>query len=65
MTVRIRTVQIDFTRPSLNIHEFSKILAFKVKTELSGNVAEHQLDEQGFIPSTDRGYGSKRILKCV
>jgi len=40
MTVCIRTVQIDFTRPSLNIHEFSKILAFKVKKELSDDVAQ-------------------------
>lgn len=54
MTVSIRTVQIDFTRPSLSIHDFSKILAFIVKMELSDNVAEHRLDEQDFIPSTDR-----------
>jgi len=55
MTVRIITVQIDLTRPSLNIHECSKILGFKVKKALSDNVVQNQLDEQGFISSTDRG----------
>ena len=37
------------------MHEFGKILAFKFTTEPRDNVAENQLEDQDFIPSTDRG----------
>jgi hypothetical protein len=43
--------------PSLDIHELSKILVFKVRMEPSDNAAENQLDHQDFIPRTDRGKG--------
>lgn len=55
MTARIKIVQNDLIRPNLNFHEFRKILALKVTKEPNENVAEQQLDNQGFIPSTDRG----------
>jgi hypothetical protein len=55
MRVRIKIVQNDLSRPSLDIYEFSKILAFKVTMEPSDKVAEKQLDDQGFIPGRDRG----------
>lgn len=53
--VRIKIVQNDLTSPSLDIYEFSKILAFKVTMEPSDNVAEKQVDDQGFVLSRDRG----------
>ena len=45
---------MTFIRPSLDIHEFNKILALKVRTKPSDEVAENQLDDQGSIPSTDK-----------
>ena len=53
--VRIKIVQNDLTSPSLDIYEFSKILAFKVTMEPSDNVAEKQVDDQGFVLRRDRG----------
>ena len=54
MTVRTKIVETDLDRPATDIHTFSQIIAFKTSSELSDKLAEHQLDDQGLIPSKVR-----------